>query len=326
MGEGSVLRFDPGTGPGRYRRALTALRDSGREVGLASFTFDVDEPGSVVEIPEGVIEIDPSEMPTNNGRVVGSIVASGLEDWRAGMSGALEAIVANIVEKVVLTRQVDLEFEYPVDIPTVVARLTTDEPTCFTFAIDGLVGASPELLVSLRDGRVTSLALAGTAIEADALSSPKMDREHSLSQLSVEQGLSPHVERLDIRDRTVLEFGKIKHLATKFDGAALRGTTVLDILGTLHPTAAVAGTPKDTAIKTIMDLEPRSRGRYAGPVGWFDVAGEGEFAIALRCGMIRDRTATLYAGGGIVFGSDADSELLETELKLAPMLSALQVR
>jgi menaquinone-specific isochorismate synthase len=153
-----------------------------------------------------------------------------------------------------------------------------------------------------------------------------MDREHSLSQLSVEQGLSPHVERLDIRDRTVLEFGKIKHLATKFDGAALRGTTVLDILGTLHPTAAVAGTPKDTAIKTIMDLEPRSRGRYAGPVGWFDVAGEGEFAIALRCGMIRDRTATLYAGGGIVFGSDADSELLETELKLAPMLSALQVR
>ena len=121
----------------------------------------------------------------------------------------------------------------------------------------------------------------------------------------------------------MLKFGDINHLATRVSGPAVAGTTVLDVLSSLHPTAAVAGRPSDTALKVIKDLEARSRGRYAGPVGWFNAGGEGEFAIALRCGLIDRDKVTLYAGGGIVRGSDVDSEFAETEMKLRPMLQAL---
>ncbi|MEA1902192.1 MAG: chorismate-binding protein, partial [Actinomycetota bacterium] len=307
IGQGNVDRLDPGTGPGRYARALDALRSSGRSLALASFTFDIDEPGSIVEIPERVETVSAADLTLHNGQWSGSVVSTGYDDWTSGLAGALETIAADVVEKVVLTRQVEMTFSDDLDIRSIVARLISAEPDSFTFAVDGLVGASPELLVSLRNGHITSLALAGTAVEAAELSSDKMDREHSLSQSSVEMGLAPHVMALDVDDRTVLQFGDLKHLATRFDGRARPETTVLDVLASLHPTAAVAGTPKDTAMKTIKDLEPRSRGRYAGPVGWFDSAGDGEFAIALRCGLLRGREATLYAGGGIVAGSDADA-------------------
>lgn len=325
IGRGPTDRIDPGIGPNRYQRALDELQASGREVALASFTFDVEEPGSVIEIPTRVEAISPSFLSSSNGHVDGSIVSTGFDGWRAGLEGALATISRNQAEKVVLTRQVDLQFDSEVDVRSVAARLVAAEPDCFTFAVDGLVGASPELLVSLRNGSVTSIALAGTAVDSGALSSDKMDREHSLSQSSVEEGLIVHVEDLEVDDRTIFEFGEIKHLATKFHGKAVPGTTVLDMLASLHPTAAVAGMPRDAAIEAIRDLEPKSRGRYAGPVGWFDASGEGEFAIALRCGLLKGDKATLYAGGGIVEGSDAESEFAETELKLAPMMRALRI-
>ncbi len=291
---------------------------------MASFTFDPEEPGSVIEMPEDLVETAAEELPGFDfAPIRGRVVSDGAEAWRSGVHAAQDSIEANLVEKVVMSRQVDIEFDSEVPIDGVIDRLQRTEPDCYTFHVKGLVGASPELLVSLQDGQISSVALAGTAPNTESLVSDKMNREHALSSLSVEEGIKAHTASLDVQERTVLRFGEISHLATRFAGPALSGTTVMDVLGSLHPTAAVSGQPPDTSMKVIRDVEPRSRGRYAGPVGWFNVDGEGEFAIALRCGLIRNRKATLYAGGGFVLGSDVDSEFAETELKLRPMLQAL---
>ena len=291
---------------------------------MASFAFDPEETGSVIEMPEDFVETAAEELPgLDFAPLHGRVVSDGARAWRSGVNAAQQSIEANLVEKVVIARQVDIEFDSEVSINSVTDRLQTTEPDSYTFHVKGLVGASPELLVSLQDGQISSVALAGTASDTESLVSSKMDREHALSSSSVEQGISPHTTSLDVQQRTVLRFGEINHLATRFAGPAVTGTTVMDVLGSLHPTAAVSGKPSDTSMKVIRDVEPRSRGRYAGPVGWFNVDGEGEFAIALRCGLIANRKATLYAGGGIVLGSDFDLEFAETELKLRPMLMAL---
>jgi menaquinone-specific isochorismate synthase len=322
VGVGNVVRIDPGTGARRYQRALDALRSSGRQVGMASFTFDPDEPGSIVEIPETFddsVQFDHETSTTPEAKTIDT----GEEPWRSGIEAALQAVHIGAVEKVVVTRQVDLEMSTPVSIAGLTRRLHTDQPESFTFHVAGLVGASPELLVSLLDSRVSSLALAGTATETEGLITEKMDREHQLSRSSVEEAISPHVQTLTVQDRTIRRFGDIRHLATQFEGEAAPGVTALDILGSLHPTAAVAGTPSEAALRAIRKIEPRTRGRYAGPVGWFDTEGDGEFAIALRCGFIKENKVTLFAGGGIVEGSEKGAEWRETELKLQPMRRAL---
>ncbi len=291
---------------------------------MASFTFDLEERGSVIEMTEDVVDMDVEEIsPPDRALPDGRIVSDGAAGWQTAMSAALESIEAGTIQKVVIARQVDIEFDSEVPIEVVVDRLRASESDSYTFQVKGLVGASPELLVSLQDGRISSLALAGTASEAENLVSDKMDREHALSSSSVEERIKAHTTSLDVQQRTVLRFGDINHLATRFVGPATTGTTVMDVLGSLHPTAAVSGKPPDASTRMIRDVEPRSRGRYGGPVGWFNADGDGEFAIALRCGLFADRTVTLYAGGGIVAGSNVDFEFAETELKLRPMLKAL---
>ncbi len=324
IGRGLSERFDPGTGPLRYQRALTALRESGKQLAMASFTFDPEEEGSVVEMTEDVVEISMDEIPASERPLPdGRIVADGAVGWRSAMLAALDSIKAGTIQKVVIARQVDIEFESEIPIEAVIDHLQATESDSYTFHVKGLVGASPELLVSLQDGRISSLALAGTASEEKSLISDKMDREHALSSSSVEEGIKAHTTSLDVQQRTVLRFGEISHLATRFVGPATVDTTVMDVLGSLHPTAAVSGKPREASTRMIRDVEPRSRGRYGGPVGWFNGEGEGEFAIALRCGLFADRAVTLYAGGGIVAGSDLEFEFAETELKLRPMLKAL---
>jgi menaquinone-specific isochorismate synthase len=139
----------------------------------------------------------------------------------------------------------------------------------------------------------------------------------------VDDALAPFCTRLDRSGSIVATYGDIQHLSTTFEGVTLPGTELPDLLSALHPTAAVAGTPTKSALELIRELEGHDRGRYAGPVGWLDRSGDGEFAIALRCGMIDVDTATLYTGAGIVEGSDPRLEFEETRLKLRPMLGAL---
>jgi menaquinone-specific isochorismate synthase len=229
---------------------------------------------------------------------------------------------AGKIEKVVLTRQTVWQLERPLSLADLASSLARQQSNAFVFAVEGLVGASPELLVSFRAGEVRSLALAGTARSAAELETTAIGAEHQFAAESVESSLGQHVTGLHKR-RDVLEFGDIFHLATEFNGTARPGATVLDILAALHPTAAVAGSPTKAAVDLISEIEPVSRRRYAGPVGWFNREGEGEFAIALRCGLFEGSRVTLYAGGGLVVGCERDRELAETGLKMTPMEKAL---
>jgi menaquinone-specific isochorismate synthase len=262
--------------------------------------------------------------------------------WPHVVSLALEAIRRGDVEKVVLARDVLAEGQSPVDVRTVVDRLTAGYPDCWTFAVDGLVGATPELLIRSARGLVTSRVLAGTirrtgddhadlARAATLARSSKDLEEHQFAVESVVQGLTPFVDELSVPDGpSVLHLPNVMHLATDVVGdltGRADGTSPssLELAGALHPTAAVCGTPRDAAFRLIGTLEGASRGRYSGPVGWMGADGSGEWGIALRCAQFSPdrRAARLWAGGGIVGASVPDDELAETEAKLMPMRGAL---
>lgn len=316
---GETEAVDVGTGEERYSRARESLERSRGQVAFASFAFDIEDPFSVVMIPPGT---DRSWQPSTGGIPRGTVVTDGADEWVTGFDGAMTAIGAGRAQKVVLARQVTAQFDSDVPVESVLARLVSDNPSSHVFSIDGLVGASPELLVRVLDSRVTSLVLAGTSTSVEGLETPIISAEHGYAASSVEESLRPLTTGLS-RERSPIVYGRISHLGTRFEATALPGIGVLDLVASLHPTAAVCGTPSDSALELIRDLEPRSRGRYAGPVGWFDTEGNGEFAIALRCAQILGDRATLYAGGGLVEGSQRGSEWEETSLKLTPMLRAL---
>lgn len=321
-GQGPRVTFDPGVGPDRFRHALEALRGSGREIGFASFTFDEDEEGSVLVIPESTTVRPRVDVAVGNGSAA-AIVDDGTERWRRGFGLAMEAIANDSLAKVVLARQVVVALPEGLQPAQIVANLTDENPDCYLFAVEGLVGASPELLVSLKGGWIRTLALAGTATDPDELESVKISEEHRHVAQSVTTILSQHLARIDLTEQVIVHHGAMAHVGTRIEGPAIPGTSVVEILADLHPTAAVAGTPTKAALDLIREIEPRSRGRYAGPVGWMNTSGDGVFAIALRCGQIEGSRITLFAGGGLVAGSEEDPELAETELKLAPMLAAL---
>lgn len=320
VGEGPHTTIDPGVGPDRFRNALETLRHSGKPMAFASFTFDETEQGSVVVIPDTTRRpelVAPSQAP---GVVM---IDDGERDWRRGFRTAMRAIATENLAKVVLARRVVVEVAEEPDPTRIVARLAADNPDCYLFCVEGLIGASPELLVSLREGRVRTLALAGTATDPDELESVKISEEHRHVADSVTGVLSQHLTSIDLTEQVIVNHGAMSHVGTRIEGPAVRGTTVAELLADLHPTAAVAGMPTKAAVDLIREMEPLSRGRYAGPVGWMDEDGDGVFAIALRCGQLDGARMTLFAGGGLVEGSEEDPELAETELKLAPMLAAL---
>jgi isochorismate synthase len=200
-----------------------------------------------------------------------------------------------------------------------------------------LVGASPELLLSRRGSEILSNPLAGSAprsgdpeedrANADALVGSSKDREeHAIVVEAVAETLGPFCDELKRDPEPVLrETPNVWHLSTQFRGR-LKGPapTALDLVAELHPTPAVAGAPREAALDLIGELEPFDRGRYAGPVGWMDANGDGEWAIALRCARLQDEEATLYAGAGVVADSDPAKELEETERKFRAFLDALR--
>jgi menaquinone-specific isochorismate synthase len=321
VGEGELGRIEPGSGPERYRRASEALARSSRGMGFASFTFDPYRDGSVVLSPESVRS---NWAPEHGDLPRGTVTEDGRSDWESGFAEARSALASGQVEKVVLARRVMVEFEDLVPVNRLLARLTALNPSTYVFAVDGLVGASPELLIRVSAGRVESLVLAGTAPDPSRLVGDKLSREHELAAVAVEAALRPLT--LDLHsEQAPIVFGGISHLATRFDGLARSGLGVLDFVAALHPTPAVCGTPTGAALQLIRRIEPGPRGRYAGPIGWFDLMGDGEFALALRCGLVAGRQVTLHAGGGLVAESVEESEWEETGLKLGPMLRSLGI-
>lgn len=321
VGSGEATTTDPGVGSTRYHHALDTLVDSGRARAFASFTFDQDESGSVVVIPESVSK-QPDLEP---GQPIDGVtmIEDGIASWRAGFNDAMRAVDAGDVEKVVLARRLLIELPDGVGADEIVTRLATQNKGCYVFSIAGLVGASPELLVSIQDGWIKSLALAGTATDPDELESVKMSEEHRHVAESVRNVLGRHLKNIELTEQVTVPHGLMSHIGTRVEGPALPGTTVADVLADLHPTAAVGGTPTLDALELIRRVEPNTRGRYAGPVGWFDRDGEGVFALALRCGQIEGSRLTLHAGGGLVPGSEESAELAETAMKLTPMLTAV---
>ena len=199
------------------------------------------------------------------------------------------------MSKVVLAR--DLVGSVPAgsDLRRLVRALASGYPDCWTYAVDGIIGASPETLVTVSGGTVTARVLAGTAprgADADAdtaaslalATSAKDQDEHLYAVQSVLASLRPHTSALAASEQPfTLKLPNVFHLATDVEGELSGGASALDLVAALHPTAAVAGTPTDAALEVIRRLEPFDRGRYAGPVGWVDANGDGEWAIALRC-------------------------------------------
>jgi menaquinone-specific isochorismate synthase len=257
------------------------------------------------------------------------------------VADAVARIGAGDVEKVVLARDLEACASEPVDLRWLVARLTERYPSCWTFAVDGLVGATPEMLIRRERGLVTSRVLAGTirrtgddehdlALAASLARSSKDLEEHEYAVRSVADALHPYCSGTNVPESPfVLHLPNVMHLATDVTGVLARGAdapSVLDLTAALHPTAAVCGTPTRAAAAMISELEGMDRDRYAGPVGWLDARGDGEFGIALRCGRL-DRNdpsrLRLFAGCGIVAGSDPQAELAESDAKLVPMRDAL---
>jgi menaquinone-specific isochorismate synthase len=255
------------------------------------------------------------------------------DEWATAVLAALDEIARGELEKVVLARRVDVEADRPFDSRDVLARLRADQPECYLYAVDGMVGASPELLVRRGGTRVESRPMAGTAIGLDDASlhdlrtSAKDAREHRPVVAAIVEALSPWCERLLVASEPeIARFASVAHLVTP-----LRGTLrtpapdAVTIALALHPTPAVGGMPREVALAAIHRLEPCDRDRYAGPVGWVDARGDGEWVVALRGAAIDGPRATLHAGAGIVAGSVPDDEWRETEAKLEPMLRALMM-
>jgi isochorismate synthase len=252
--------------------------------------------------------------------------------WGEGVAAALREIQRGAFEKLVLARAAHVEHAGPIDIEAVLAVLAEWkwEATRFVFAgrRSTFLGLTPERLVELRHGRVRVDALAGSAAPGEGahqlLGSPKDRLEHRLVVDEILQRLGPRCQRLWASSRPQLRpLPSVVHLLTSIRGQARAGTHVLDLVEALHPTPAVAGKPADRASRWIAKHEAEPRGWYAGAVGWFDRHGDGDFAVAIRSALIRGKQAWVYAGSGIVPGSDAAGEYAETALKLRPMLAAL---
>lgn len=245
--------------------------------------------------------------------------------WRTAVEAALREIRADRLAKVVLARAVTVRADRPFVVPSVLAFLRRAQPQCVVYADGGFVGASPELLVRRRGDAVTARPLAGTAPDAsDLVRSEKDAREHRIVVDAVVDSLRRSCDDVHAGTLEPLRLADLAHLATRVTGRVRDPrTSALELALALHPTPAVAGTPTHRACALIEQLEPLERGRYAGPCGWVDADGDGEFVVALRGAELRGSRAVLHAGAGIVEGSDPDREWRETQAKLAPMLQAL---
>ncbi len=302
---------------------------AGELVVPARVVGELDGRAWVTEIElEGSHAVDRRSPPTRF-----SVVAPrSREQWRAMVRTALAAIDDGQLEKVVLAREVIVEADTPFDLPDIVRRLVSQQPGCFVYASDGLVGASPELLVRRIGDDVESLPVAGTAVaDGDDASlralaaSVKDHREHRFVVDAIVEALEECCVELDAGSvPEVAVFGHVAHLATRVSGRLRTpAPSALDLARRLHPSPAVGGTPRAAAVEAIRALEGFDRGRYAGPVGWVDARGNGEWAIALRGAQLDGARARLVAGAGIVTGSEPDAEWAETQAKLEPMLRAL---
>jgi menaquinone-specific isochorismate synthase len=344
----AVVRDDvdlPGTGPVAFG-SISFSADSpsgaalvvpevlvgrrGRTWWLTTIALGGQLPPPVVPAPQ-----DAPAAPTDVAFADGALSGA---DWSGAVAAAVARIAAGDLDKVVLARDLVVDAQAPIDPRSVLQRLAERYDNTWVFAVDGLVGATPELLVRREKGLVTSRVLAGTirrtgddahdlALAASLARSSKDLEEHEYAVRSVADALAPHCSSMNVPEAPfVLHLSNVMHLATDVAGVLTDDVTSLALAASLHPSAAVCGTPTEVADAAITDLEHMDRARYAGPVGWMDGAGDGEWGIALRCGAFDaddPRRMRLFAGCGIVAGSEPEAELAESDAKFVPMRDAL---
>ncbi len=368
VGWGEAFRVEV-SGPARFAQAqdwwdsvvagcqvIDGIRVPGSGlVAFGSFAFEASAP-SVLVVPEVVVghrdgqwwittvgpiaavlpPVLPVVAPESVAFADGSRSAT---EWVSVVAEAVRRIEAGEVAKVVLARDVEVRSAVPLDVRWPLRQLDAAYPGCWVFAVDGLVGATPEMLVRLRDGVATSRVLAGTLRRSgDAARDERQGRslarsvkdieEHGYGVRSVVEALALHCAEVEVpEDPFVLELPNVMHLASDVRGTVVDGSTSLRLVASLHPSAAVCGTPTQRAGEVIREIEGLDRGRYAGPIGWMDASGDGEWGIALRCGQVDPADPArirLFAGCGIVAGSEPERELAESNAKLVPMRDALQ--
>jgi menaquinone-specific isochorismate synthase len=364
VGWGEAARFEA-SGPNRFAdadrwwRDFTSTLDVQDEVGspgsgpvaFVSMAF-ADEPGhSVLVVPEVVLgsrdgqswvttvgrptpaEIAPVRRPSTVRYADGQL---SITDYRGAVAAAVARMRDGELDKVVLAHDLLAVADVPIDLRFVLEGLARRYPGCWVYAVDGLLGATPELLLRRTGSLVDSRVLAGTTwphdgmsdeeLEAALLSSPKNLEEHDYAIRSLADTLKPFCTTMSVEGPSVLRLPNVSHLSSDVIGTLSGSPSLLRLGAALHPTAAVGGTPRADAIAVIDELEGMDRGRYAGPVGWIDGNGDGELGIALRCAQVEGRTARLFAGCGLVAESDPDNEVCEAHAKMRPMRDALEGR
>ena len=296
------------------------------------------EVAAAVAAAVGGVAVSPSASGNGAARYQRTGPDSG--HWRSAVARALAEIGEGRYQKAVLALQARCHSLTRHDVAGTLTALADRYESCYVFGYrlgaSSWVGASPELLVSLEQGRLRALSLAGTcargetpaeddALARELIASAKERNEHELVVRAARKALGPLCGDLSIpAEPRLLRMTGIQHLQTPVEGRAAPGVDLLDALLAMHPTPAVGGSPREPALEAIARLEGMDRGWYAGPIGWMDMNGEGAFAVALRSALLHGREALLYAGAGIVAGSDPDRELAEAELKLQPLLEALR--
>lgn len=332
----------PGCGPVAFA-ALPFVRATWDEapVVVPSVIWGKADDGTrwLTTIGSGPVEIPPPvELPRSvagSVRVAPSRAASWWCDLVARATAAIRAS-AGALEKVVLAREVVVDADEPFDRLAILDRLRALYPGCFLTHVDGFLGASPELLVARAGDVVRAQPMAGTAprggdpatdarLAASLLASTTYRHEHQVTIDDVQDTLLNWCSYVDFEpEPSVVAVANVQHLATLVEGRLSRpAPSVLELVRALHPTPAVGGRPRAAALDWIERHEELDRGRYAGTVGWVDAAGNGQWAVSIRCAEVDGRRARLYAGNGIVGDSDPDAELAETQAKLQAMLSVL---
>jgi len=304
----------PFTGPGPL---FVPARIVGRDAAGASWCTVIEPVDAPLPPPPADRDEAPSEF--------GVVSTTTRPQWRTMVERALVEIAHDRLQKVVLARAVRVDADRPFDLASVLAHLRRSQPGCIVYADRGFVGASPELLLRKTGASMTSRPLAGTGVETAALMrSAKDAREHRFVVDAVVRALGAYCSDVSAAGPAPLELADVSHLATTVTARAdAPNLSIAELVDALHPTPAVGGTPRELALDTIAALEPVARGRYAGPCGWIDADGDGEFVVALRGGDIDGAHAVIHAGAGIVSGSDPEAEWVETQQKLTPMLQAL---
>jgi menaquinone-specific isochorismate synthase len=325
---------------------------------FGSFSFDHNEK-SILVIPEIILgkkagkswvtwignDTQPNFSTISNslpsGEITWSNGALSESQWKDQVSFAVDSIKQNKLEKVVLARDQVAASTVAINTRGLLQRLEIEYPSTWLFLVDGLIGATPELLVRLSKSLVTSRVLAGTirktgnedrdlALAASLAKSSKDLEEHEYAVRSVADALAPFCSSTNVPESPfVLHLSNVMHLATDVTGVlndSAKQADIFTLIQQLHPSAAVCGTPTNAAKKFIIDFEKMNRERYAGPVGWIDANGDGEIAIALRCGQLSqdNKSIRIFAGCGVVAGSDPANELAESQAKLMPMRTALE--